>query len=661
MSVPNPPSPAPPVADAAAAQVLFDSPLAHAVAAAGVGLWEVDLASGREWWNDATLAMYGLPAGGPSPSRLEWRERFVHPDDLPRLAATAAEFELTGRPYEAEYRIRRADTGAVRWLVSRSAFKLGDRGRVLGITLDVTERHIAERRAREAEAQLGHAARQVGFGIGLREPDGDRGEWSPELKRLWGLAPEAPTPLRSELFALIAPHDHERVRHELNKPIAPGALSEYSFDVLRHDDGQLRTLTTRAYTEYDTEGQRGRTFFVVSDTTERMARERAMAELLELQQMAAEAAGIGTWDRDVLRGIDRWSPECARILGLPEGGPTLSREDYLSRVHDDDRAIVASAWDRADTGRAPLDFEYRIVRDDGSIRWVRTRGRVERDAEGRVLRRRGVIFDITERREAEAERRSRELAERANAAKTEFLSRMSHELRTPLNAVLGFAQLMALDSADALSAAQRERLGHVQAAGWHLLALVNDVLDLARIEAREAPMQPAAVSLAAAVAECISMITPKAAESGVAVHWESPALEPHQVWADPTRLRQLLLNLVSNGVKYNRRGGWVRVTAQRRDGMAVVSVCDNGLGIAAARIGQLFQPFNRIGRESSGIEGTGLGLALVKLLVEQMGGAVEIDSVEGQGSEFRLVLPLPTGASAGAPPAAPPQTPWPLE
>jgi len=653
MSEPSPPA----SSGTPAAQALFDSPLAHAVAAAGVGLWEVDLETGREWWNDATLAMYGLPAGSVAPTRTEWREHFVHPDDLARLRATAEEFERTGGAYAAEYRIRRADTGEWRWLASRSAFTLGQRGRVLGVTLDVTDRHSAERRAREAEAQLGHAARQVGFGFGLREPGGERGEWSPELKQLWGLAPDAPTPLRAEIFALIAPGDRERVRQRLYTPIEPGGLSEYSFDVLRVDDGQRRTLTTRAYTEYDDEGRPGRTFFAVIDTTELLAREREIAELLDVQQMAAEAAGIGTWDRDVLTGVDHWSAECARILGEPEDAPPLSREAYLARVHDDDRAHVRSVWARADGGDVPLDFEYRFVRRDGQVRWVRSRGRVELDASGRVVRRRGVIFDITERRQAEAERHARELAERSNAAKTEFLSRMSHELRTPLNAVLGFAQLMSLDSADPLSPGQRERLGHVQAAGWHLLALVNDVLDLARIEARKAPMQPEAVSLSAAVQECIAMIAPKAGEAGVAVHWEGPALEPHEVWADPTRLRQLLLNLLSNGVKYNRRGGWVRVGAQRRDGMAVVSVRDSGLGIAAARVDQLFQPFSRAGREASGIEGTGLGLALVKLLVEQMGGAVEVDSTEGAGSEFRLVLPLPPGL--GGLPV--PVTPWPLE
>jgi PAS domain S-box-containing protein len=630
---------------------LFDSPLAQAVAAAGVGLWEVDLATGREWWNDTTLALYGLPPGSAAPGRDVWRAQFVHPDDLERQMSAAAECLRNGRPYECEYRIRRAGTGEVRWVVSRSNVPTGERGRVLGVTFDVTERHRAERRALEAQAQLGHAARQLGFGFGLREPGGELGEWSPELKRLWGLPADGPTPPRGAIFDWIAPQDRERVRQRLATPIEPGGLSEYSFDVLRAGDGERRTLTTRAFTEYNGEGRPGRTFFVVSDTTELLQRERALAELQELQHMAAEAAGIGTWDRDVLNGIDHWSDECARIVGEPAGVPPLTREAYLARIHDDDRPGVIAAWGQADSGHVPLDFEYRIVRPDGAVRWVRTRGRVERDASGRVLRRRGVVFDITERRQAEAERRARELAESASEAKTEFLSRMSHELRTPLNAVLGFAQLMALDSADPLSNAQRERLAHVQAAGWHLLALVNDVLDLARIEAREAPMQPQAVPLAAAVQECIAMILPKAAEAGVAVQWDSPAQEPHELWADPLRLRQLLLNLVSNGVKYNRRGGWVRVSAQRRGAMAVVSVRDNGLGLAASRLVHLFQPFNRAGREASGIEGTGLGLALVKLLVEQMGGAVEVDSTEGQGSEFRLVLPLSQGGP-GVPAAA---------
>ncbi len=638
-TIPTPATPASP-----AWESLLAGPLAHAVSAAGVGLWELDLVTGQEVWSDTMRLMHGLPPGAPAPNRREWRERFVHPEDLGRIAASAEVFERTGRPYEAEYRICRTD-GSLRWLVSRSAFRLGDRDRVLGVTLDVSERRVAEQRARDAEVQLGHAARHMGFGFGEREPGGEAGEWSPELKRLWGLPPDGPTPGRSELLPLIVPQDRARVAAALAKPIPPGALSEFSFDVLRGQDGGRRTLTTRAFTEYDAEGRRRRTFFVVHDTTELMARERELAELLEQRQMAAEAAGIGSWDRDLVAGVDRWSPECARILGVPEGAPPLTREAHLAQVHPDDRALVAATWRAADTDRTPLDFEYRIVRGDGAVRWLRTRGRVERDADGRSLRRLGVLFDVTERHERDLAQRERLLAEQANAAKTEFLSRMSHELRTPLNAVIGFAQLMLLDGTDPLSAAQRERLLHVQRAGWHLLALVNDVLDLSRIEAREAPMKPAAVPLAAAVADAIAMAAPKAAEAGVALRWEPSAVVPPVVWADPTRLHQLLLNLLSNGAKYNRRGGWVRVSAREAGEQVVIAVRDNGLGIAADRLPRLFQPFDRLGREGSGIEGTGLGLALVKGLVEQMGGCVEVDSVDGEGSEFRLLLPRPPAAT----------------
>ncbi|MFN8894648.1 MAG: PAS domain-containing protein [Betaproteobacteria bacterium] len=620
---------------------LFDSPLAQAVSAAGIGLWELDLASGREWWSDATLALYGLPPGSPAPGRDAWREHFVHPDDLARQMATAAESERTGGPYECEFRIRRADTGAVRRLISRSTVNLAGSRRVLGITLDVTDRHDAERRAVTAEAHLGHAARQVGFGFGTREPDDEGGEWSPELKRLWGLPADAPTPRRAEIFEHIVPADRERVRQRLYTPIEPGALAEYSFELRRADDGRCRTLTTRAYTEYGAAGRRGRTYFAVIDTTELLQRERELADLQELQRLAAEAAGLGLWELDLRSGQHRWDERTRALFDLAPGDPPLERHEFMARLHPDDRGRMVEAVAAADSRGEPIDIEYRVSRGDGGWRWLRARGRVLAGADGRPWRSVGVCFETTALRQAEAERHARELAENANAAKTEFLSRMSHELRTPLNAVLGFAQLRALDSADPLTSTQRERLQHVQAAGWHLLALVNDVLDLARIESRNAPMQPEAVALGAAVTECIAMTAPRSAEAGVAVHWDSPEAGPHAVWADPVRLRQLLLNLVSNGVKYNRRGGWVRVGARRRGAQAVVSVRDNGLGIARARLPRLFQPFDRAGRESSGIEGTGLGLALVKLLVEQMGGAVEVDSTEGEGSEFRLVLPLP--------------------
>jgi PAS domain S-box-containing protein len=641
----NHPQPVPALPPEASSWEQIDqSPLALAVSAAGVGVWEIELASGEEWWSDTTLAMYGLPPGSRAPTRAEWREHFLHPDDLERCRARAEDFMATGRPYEMEYRIRRADDGSVRWLFSRSAFKFGDRGRVLGVTVDITERRLAEERAREATAMLEHAARQVGFGFGVREMAGELpGWWSPELKGLLGLASDAPTPNLADALALFAPHDRERVRAFASDPIPPGELREFTFDVPLPGGG-LRTLSTRGRTEYDAQGRPGRTYFAIIDISELLQRERRERELLAQLQLAVEATGIGTWERCSRTGQATWDTTMKRLWGLPPEAPAPGREQYLAMLHPGDRAEMARSWTRVDHDQSPLELDFRVVLPDGRTRWLRTRGRVVLDDRGQPLRRIGVCFDITERREAEAAAQARELAEQASAAKTEFLSRMSHELRTPLNAVLGFTQLMALDTADPLSPTQRERVDHVQAAGWHLLSLVDDVLDLARIESRSAPVQQAEVVLADVVRRCLAMAAPQAARLQVALHWAEAAGTPRTLWADDKRLLQLLSNLVSNGVKYNHPGGRVELGASAEDGWCCVRVSDTGLGLSPAQMQQLFEPFNRLGREHSGIEGSGLGLALCKQLAEQMGGTIEVASTEGVGSEFRVRLPLAPGA-----------------
>jgi hypothetical protein len=355
--------------------------------------------------------------------------------------------------------------------------------------------------------------------------------------------------------------------------------------------------------------------------------------------MATEASGVGTWERDVRSGLSHWDAITLGLFDLPPGAAALDRAEFLARVHPEDRDRVESALNRADTDMAPLDMEYRVLQPGGGVRWLRTRGRVEVDASGQPLRSIGVCFDTTVQREAEAALHARALAERANAAKTEFLSRMSHELRTPLNAVLGFAQLLSLDHADPLSDAQRARVDHIQSAGWHLLALVNDVLDLSRIEAQQAQLLRTQVPVADVVSNCLAMAAPLAQAQQVEVQAVcDPGL---QAWADTTRLKQVLLNLLSNAIKYNRPGGRVDVQVQALPtGDVGFPVRDTGAGLAPEQLARLFEPFNRLGRETSAIEGTGLGLALSKLLVEQMGGAIHASSTPGIGSEFRFHVPM---------------------
>jgi signal transduction histidine kinase/ActR/RegA family two-component response regulator len=236
-------------------------------------------------------------------------------------------------------------------------------------------------------------------------------------------------------------------------------------------------------------------------------------------------------------------------------------------------------------------------------------------------------------------------AQRANAAKTEFLSRMSHELRTPLNAVLGFAQLLRIDTDDPLTPAQHERLRHIETAGGHLLAMIDEVLDLSRIESGSLPMSLDTVSLPHVVDEAVALVASLAAETGVQVLVERAASAdgvPARVRADHLRLRQVLVNLISNAVKFNRRGGRVNVRwPASADGATVhIEVSDTGRGMAAQQLAHLFEPFNRLGAEATGVQGTGIGLVISQRLVQSMGGELEVSSEAGVGSSFRVLLPV---------------------
>ena len=276
-----------------------------------------------------------------------------------------------------------------------------------------------------------------------------------------------------------------------------------------------------------------------------------------------------------------------------------------------------------------------------------------------------VLRDVTALHQANAERRAHLALEAANKAKTEFLSRMSHELRTPLNAVIGFAQLMRIDSAKPLSLDQFTRVQHIENAGAHLLALVNDVLDLSRIESGAMSISQGAVRLAMVVEAASTMVSPLVTEAGVEVVLSrrelavdgaqpGPLTDPvagqqaDDVWvqADEVRLRQVLVNLLSNAVKYNRPGGRVVLSWIVTGGQCEVLVEDTGQGIAADKLADLFEPFNRLGAESSGVEGTGIGLVLSRQLAQMMGGELSISSKPGVGTTASLTLQL-----AAAPPA----------
>jgi PAS domain S-box-containing protein len=252
-----------------------------------------------------------------------------------------------------------------------------------------------------------------------------------------------------------------------------------------------------------------------------------------------------------------------------------------------------------------------------------------------------VARDITERKRAdEALQEATQEAEAANRAKSEFLSRMSHELRTPMNSILGFAQLLARKE---LPGDQKKGVDHILKAGRHLLNLINEVLDISRIEANRQPLSLEPVQLGGSLQEAINLIRPLAAQRDCRIEEQITGSSNLYVQADRQRLTQVLLNLLSNAVKYNRAGGSVRLSCEFGDQRVRIGVHDTGRGIPADKMDQLFVPFARLGAEQSGVEGTGLGLALSKRLVEAMEGKLEVESTLGEGSTFWLDLPVVEG------------------
>jgi signal transduction histidine kinase/AmiR/NasT family two-component response regulator len=233
------------------------------------------------------------------------------------------------------------------------------------------------------------------------------------------------------------------------------------------------------------------------------------------------------------------------------------------------------------------------------------------------------------------------VAEKANRAKTEFLSGMSHELRTPLNAILGFAQLMETGSPPP-TLSQKRNLDQILKAGWYLLELINEILDLALIESGMATLSPEPVSLAEVMLECRAMIEPQAQKRGIGMTF--PLFEmPCFVKGDRTRVKQVLINLLFNAIKYNKPAGAVAVECTLSQSSVRINVRDTGAGLTPNQLAQLFQPFNRLGREAGTEEGTGIGLMVTKRLVELMGGTIGADSDVGVGSVFWIELNLTTG------------------
>jgi PAS domain S-box-containing protein len=362
----------------------------------------------------------------------------------------------------------------------------------------------------------------------------------------------------------------------------------------------------------------------------------AMRESETRLEEAQRIAHVGSWEWELASDRVTWSNELYRIFGLDPSSWTPSYDRFVERVHGDDREAVERNIARTLETGEPLRYEARIRRPSGELRTIDCVGGLVAGVVGTPARLVGTAQDVTERRRVERELAAKNANDRAHRERSDFLSRVSHELRTPLNAILGFAQLLELDD---LEPSEQKKVQQITKGGRHLLELINEVLEISRIDSGNMKISLEAVSVNRVVDEVLELLQPLAARQSVTFESNLKSDDPAYVMADNQRLKQVLLNLVSNAIKYNREGGSALIRVERpTSDRCLLLVKDSGKGISEKALERIFTPFERLDAAHSNIEGTGLGLALSKLLVDAMGGTLAVESEPWVGSTFIVGL-----------------------
>lgn len=438
--------------------------------------------------------------------------------------------------------------------------------------------------------------------------------------------------LASDLFPTAVQHFYPIVEKIFRERIP------YSWETFFPDLNQYMSFTSIPFDEY---------FFTMGfDTSEERKAQFLSQKLDMMARMATEASAIGVWELDLDSGVLTWNEQMYRIFEIERKPGPLDAMDWASRLHPEDREAAVTKLNRCIDSLTEFVGDFRIVTPSRGIRTIRARSEVLQSAVTQTRVMIGTNIDITEEIEnIEALVKARQLADRASQAKSAFLASMSHELRTPLNGVLGYAQLLRLKSASALGRSELDYIDHIIQSGEHLLNLINDVLDLAKVEQGDLALDLGNVNAAKIVERAVDLTKPISEAKAVTVVIRDFSTGTGEILCDTTRVTQILLNLLSNAIKFSPEGGEVvieiaEVEADGAGEQVRIAVTDNGPGVPADRRDAIFEPFARLeDNPMKTADSVGIGLSVTKSLTRKMGGDIGVESEVGRGSTFWVAFP----------------------
>jgi len=607
------------------------------VGGSGDGLWEYNSQTGDNWFSPRFKEMLGYREED-LPNTLEAWKNSVHPDDLDAALAAFDTHLKNDVPYEIEYRLKSSE-GGYRWIRDRAKSLRDAQGRAYrtsGSISDITER-------KQAEIELAHSRKLINAvlahspaAIYLKDLEGHYLMVNPIWCEVTGVSRER------AIGASDFDFQSREVAEEFvanDQRVAATGRPVHSEEQLPQSDGTVHTYMSYKFPVADENGEVFAVGGVSSDITEIKQRERQYRILVDTIP--------GTVYR---RSLDRQhtllfiSKEVENLSGYPAADFTGNAvRSFASLIHPDDAAAVDKTVATAVEQHQPYTIEYRVVRADGALRHVYERGQAEYDGEGVAERLDGTIIDITEIKELQADlEKARETADQANQAKSTFLANMSHELRTPMNAILGYSEMLIEEAEDLEQEDFIPDLKKINQAGNHLLTLINDVLDLSKIEAGRMEAYAENIDVSTLIDEVAATVQPLMGKNhNRLIIARGDALG--SAYQDLTKLRQSLFNLLSNAAKFTHEGSvTLRVERESRDGgdWLVFAVSDTGIGIAEDKLEHVFKEFSQADDSTTrNYGGTGLGLAISRRFCQMLGGDLTLQSAPGEGSTFTIRLP----------------------